>query len=361
VAPLVPRGGFPSRVHVVEDYETEIERRWWLAGRIVKDEASSSSARACRAVLCRDFDARVGNRQTIYRAVVFNPVPGPPMGPNTRLSFRYRLERTDTLRVQIYSLTNNYHRHLTLRNLAQGRWQSATVDMTRARRRDGSGGPLAEDERIDDIQFYIEPEADLTIDDIVLYEAAVRHESRPFPRHIHFTAWFDTGQHGREWPGDFRIVPHEKPRTWKAARSVANAGTGSSWVRLCLRGMRPLSRHTSISFRYQVEGTNTFRVILVNSQTGQRFEAAVHAPVRGRWSESTIDCHTPPLSDARPCCVDEVHFLLDPGGELWIDDVLLYEPAGPENTSPILDFQRLGLAGRDHSLTVNLKPERSTR
>ena len=229
-----------------------LERRWWLAGRIVKNEASSSSARACRAVLCRDFDARMGNQQTIYRAVVFNPVPGPPMGPNTRLSFRYRLEGTDTLRVQIYSLTNNYHRHLTLRDLPQGRWQSATVDMTEARRGDGTGGPLAQDERIDDIQFYVEPGADLTIDDIVLYEAAVRQESRPFPKRIHFTAWFDTGQHGREWPGDFRIVPHEKPRTWKAARSVANEGTGSSWIRLCLRGMRPLSRHTTIRFRYRL-------------------------------------------------------------------------------------------------------------
>lgn len=359
VAPLVPHGCFPNLVHVVEDYETEIERRWWLAGRIVKDEASSSSDWACRAVLCRDFDARMGNQQTIYRAVVFNPVPGPPMGPNTRLFFRYRLEGTDTLRVQIYSLTNNYHRHLTLRDLPHGRWQSATVDMTRARRGDGSGGPLAQDERIDDIQFYVEPGADLTIDDIVLYDAALRQESRPFPRHIHFTAWFDTGQHGREWPGDFRIVAHQRPRTWKAARSVPNAAAGSSWIRLTLRGMRLLGEHTSIRFRYQLEGTDTFRVILVNSRTKQRFEATVDHAVRGSWSETTIDYHIPPLPEARPPYVNEIHFLLDPGGDLSIDDLLLYEPAEPEAVSAILDLKRHGPAGRDQEAAPGRRPEES--
>ena len=47
-------------------------------------------------------------------------MPGPPMGKNTRLSFRYWLKGTDTLRVQIYSLTNGYHRHLVLTGSAAG-------------------------------------------------------------------------------------------------------------------------------------------------------------------------------------------------------------------------------------------------
>ncbi|NIP92380.1 MAG: hypothetical protein GWO24_02435, partial [Akkermansiaceae bacterium] len=97
----------------------------------------------------------------------------------------------------------------------------ATVDLTEARRPDGSGGPLAADERIDDIQFYIEPSGDLLIDDIVLYEAADDDEPRPFPARSIFTGWFDTGVQGKEWPGEFEIVPHEKPRGWDAAKSVA--------------------------------------------------------------------------------------------------------------------------------------------
>ena len=59
---------------------------------------------------------------------------------------------------------------------------------------DGSGGPLAKDERIDDIQFYVDPRAELLIDDIVLYEAAPPGETRPFPRRVIFAGWFDTGR-----------------------------------------------------------------------------------------------------------------------------------------------------------------------
>src|SRR5207253_1641391 len=107
---------------------------------------------------------------------IFNPVPGPPMGSNTRLTFKYWLKRTSDLRVQLYTLSKGYHRHLTLTGLPQEKWQEMTVDMTQARRPDGSGGPLSEDERIDDIQFYADPSAELLIDDIVLYDAAAKEE-----------------------------------------------------------------------------------------------------------------------------------------------------------------------------------------
>ena len=140
-----------------EDYETDIEKRWWMSGKAETANVPPGSRRACRGVLTQDFDDLQGDMKTMYTAVIFNPVPGPPMGKNTRLSFRYWLKGTDTLRVQIYSLTNGYHRYLSLTGLPQGRWQSATVDMTQCRRPDGSGGPLSEDERIDDIQFYVDP------------------------------------------------------------------------------------------------------------------------------------------------------------------------------------------------------------
>ena len=151
----VPPGPMPYRVHAAEDYETDIERRWWLAGKLSTNDVPPGSTRACRAVPCNDFDEKMGDPSALYKAVIFNPVPGPPMGRNTRLSFQYRLDRTDTLRIQIYSLSKGYHRQLTLTDLPQGQWQSATVDVTEARRPDGSGGALAEDERIDDIQFYV--------------------------------------------------------------------------------------------------------------------------------------------------------------------------------------------------------------
>lgn len=141
---LIDRKGFPTRVHTFEDYETDIEKRWWMSGKLETKNVPPGSRRACRAVITQDFDDRMGQTKTAYKAVIFNPVPGPPMGPKTRLSFRYWLKGTDRMRVQLYSLSKGYHRYLSLKGLPQEKWQSGTVDMTAMRRPDGSGGPLAE-------------------------------------------------------------------------------------------------------------------------------------------------------------------------------------------------------------------------
>jgi hypothetical protein len=166
VSAPVPRGGLPPKVHVIEDYETDIERRWWLSGKLETDNVPMGSKRACRGVLTNDFDDLQGDPAAMCTAVIFNPVPGPPMGPNTRLSFRCWLKGANLLRVQIYSLSKGYHRCLTLTDLAQEKWQDLTVDMTTARRPDGTGGPLSADERIDDVQFYTAPDAELIVDDV---------------------------------------------------------------------------------------------------------------------------------------------------------------------------------------------------
>src|SRR5262245_19615299 len=80
-SPLVERGPLPVRVHVFEDYETEIERRWWLRGEPVTEDLSPSlsdslpNTRACRATESKDFDDLMGDPERMYRAVIFNPVP----------------------------------------------------------------------------------------------------------------------------------------------------------------------------------------------------------------------------------------------------------------------------------------------
>src|SRR5262249_22372846 len=195
-----------------------------------------------------DFDGKMGDLKRMYAAVIFNPVPGPPMGQNPRLSFRYFLKGTDVLKVQIYSLSKGYHRFLTLTGLPQGSWQEATVDMTAARRPDGSGGPLSEGERIDDIQFYADPRAELLIDDIVLYDEAAPNEKRPFPKRLLFTGWFDSGKQGKEWPGTFEIVAKKPPLTWKAARSGSDPGSGDPWIRRPLPAERPRRAATHLPF-----------------------------------------------------------------------------------------------------------------
>jgi purine nucleosidase len=322
----VAQGGLPARVHAFEDFETDIERRWWMSGKAESKDVPPGSRRACRGILTQDFDDLQGNTKTMYTAVIFNPVPGPPMGKNTRLSFRCKLQGTDTLRVQIYSLTKGYHRYLSLTGLPQGSWQSATVDMTACRRPDRSGGPLSEDERIDDIQFYADPAAEMLIDDIVLYDAAPPGETKPFPKRLLFTGWFDTGKQGKEWPGDFEIVSHKPPLTWKAAKSVANDKRGAPWIRLSLRGERTLGETTHLRFRYHLSGSATLDVVLVNSRTGASHTVKLDGLAQGKWAEAAVDFSKKQGGPKAGERVDEIRFLLPPEAELLIDDVLLYEP-----------------------------------
>ncbi len=329
VSKPVARGGLPNRVHAFEDFETDIERRWWLVGKLETKNVPPGSSRACRGVLSVDFDDQQGSANRLYTAVIFNPVPGPPMGKNPRISFRYWLKGAADLRVQLYSLSNGYHRQLTLTGLPQEKWESATVDMTAARRPDGSGGPLSEDERIDDIQFYTDPSAELIIDDIVLYDAAQETEKRPFPERVHYTGWFDTGAQGREWPGDFAIVPKEKPLTWKAAKSVDNVAIGAPWIRLHLRGERIMGETTQATFRYKLSGADAFKVVLVNRTQKRENAVQLKGLKQDEWAEASVEFKegdAPKKGDK----VDEILFLLPKGAELIVDDVLLFAP-GPHD------------------------------
>jgi purine nucleosidase len=323
----VAQGGFPHRVHTFEDFETDIEKRWWMSGKAEKAITPPGRGRACRGVLTLDFDDLQGQMKTMYNAVVFNPVPGPPMGKNTRLSFRYYLKGTDTIRVQLYSLTKGYHRYLSLEKLPQEKWQYATVDMTEMRRPDGKGGPLVENERIDDIQFYIDPKAEIIVDDIVLYDAAPPEEKRPFPKNIHYTGWFDSGKQGKEWPGNFDIV-QKQGYFWHAAKSVVNAETGEPWIKLHLRGERPLGEVTQLVFRYQLTGADTLKVALSNRTAKENQTVELKGLKKGEWAEATVDFS----ADAKPAKpkkgdkADELQFLLPKGADLLLDDVLLFEP-----------------------------------
>ena len=330
----VAQGGMPLRVHVAEDFDNDIERRWWMSGKPETKILPPGSRRACRGVLTHDFDDLLGNPKAMETAVIFNPVPGPRMGKNTRLSFRYRLAGHGRLRVQIYSLSNGYHRHLILDDLPQRRWESATMDLTAARRPDGTGGPLSEGERIDDIQFYADPDAELIIDDIVLYEAAPAGEKRPFPKRILFTGGFDSGKQGKEWPGTFVIVPN-KGASGHAAGSVIDADTGLPWIRLHLRGERLLDEKAHLSFRSRLSGADSMRVRIVRSSTKEVHGVELKNLAKDRWGETTIDLSADTKREGGPAPrprkfdrIDEIHFLLPKGAELLLDDVLLYTPGG---------------------------------
>ncbi len=321
---LIAPGGFPVRVHAFEDYDTDIEKRWWMCGKLETADTPSKGGRVQRAVLTQDFDDKQGHTETMYRAVIFNPVPGPPMGANTRLRFKYKLKGTNAIHVQLYSLTNGYHRYLSVSDVQQGKWLDGCVDMTQMRRPDGSGGPLAEDERIDDIQFYVDPRAELLIDDIVLYEAATADEKRPFPKRVLFTGLFDTGKQGKEWPGTFEIVNHEKPMTWKAAKSVLDKD-GKPQLVVGLRGARQLDTATELTFRYKFTGQGEIAVALLNAKGDVPDPRATFKPKVGEWAEVTLK-----FTPVKGTLAEAIAFALPEKSELLIDDVLLYTPGGSE-------------------------------
>lgn len=318
ISKLIPPGKFPARVHAFEDYETDIEKRWIMCGKLAEVLEGAPSKRVCRSVLTQDFDDRQGQTKTMYHAVVFNPVPGPPMGPNTRLIFHYKLTGTDTLRVQLYSLTNGYHRYLTLTGLEQNKWLEGCVDMTQMRRPDGSGGPLTENERIDDIQFYVDPRAEVLIDNIVLYEAAASDEQRPFPQRIFFTGLFDTGKQGKEWPGMFEIVEHAKPKAWKFAQSVPGDG-GRSMMQISLRGERRLVPKTEISM--QIRGSQPGMVSL-SFRGGEKvvsYGQTIEIKRPDEWQSVTIQ-----IPDDPGPVVDSLHLFSKNIATFGIDDLLIY-------------------------------------
>ncbi|MGE3807005.1 MAG: nucleoside hydrolase [Gemmataceae bacterium] len=319
--PLQPveRGGLPNAVAVFEDYDTDIERRWWLSGLAETKNVPPRSKRACRGVICNDFDGKMGNHLASYSAVIFNPVPGPPMGSNTRLAFRCFLKGTDELRVQIYSLSNGYHRHGVLKGLKQGEWLDLTVDMTRLRRPDGSGGPLSDRERIDDIQFYTHPDAELLIDDVVLYDAAAKGETQPFPKRFAFTGWFDNGRRD-EWPGDFDIVDKEKPLAGKAAKSVLDDKSGKPWLRVGLRGHRPIGEQTRLRLSYRLSGADTLQVIVVDPVAKTKYTVDLKDLKKDVWTTTTLDL---PGTKAGSTA-SEIQFLIPAGATLLDDDLLLY-------------------------------------
>lgn len=328
---LIEQTGFPAKVHTFEDYETDIEKRWWMCGKAETKDVPPDSKRAQRAVLTQDFDDRQGDMKAMYRAVIFNPVPGPPMGKNTRLSFRYKIMGTDKMKVALYSLTNGYHRYLGLEGLEQNKWLHGTVDMTQMRRPDGSGGPLSENERIDDIQFYIDPRAELLIDDVILYDAAVEGEKRPFPECILFTGWFDTGKQGKEWPGEFEVIAHEKPNTWKYAKSMPLKEIGRQGIYTDIRGERPFDSDCELTFRYRLFGTDQIVVSLVNSKVrdGDAPSIVVQTNLKdlkkNDWNQATVRFKRP-ANLKKDQQVTGIVFMIESGAELNLDDVLLYVP-----------------------------------
>jgi hypothetical protein len=146
-----------------------------------------------------------------------------------------------------------------------------------------------------------------------------------------FTGWFDTGQQGMEWPGQFEIVPHEPPRTWKAARSVLDESSGKQAVRVNLRGRRPLRERISLRLQYRAVPGQSLDVVLRDSQTGHRWTSDTIQSHHDGWTqaERELALHAPQESAraaGHTLFADQVMFSSNAGTAFLVDDVLLLEP-----------------------------------
>jgi hypothetical protein len=161
---------FPNRVILLAAFDTGEKEKYWPGDfEIVEGAKAPAGAhwRAARAVPRKD-----GKGKWIRVQIA----PPRPVGETTRLRFRAHATGVASLIVQIFDLTAMDNRHVVLRDLADGGWRTVQVDFTRdSRRNDGSDGPFSAGNLVDDLFFFVEPapgkEADLVIDEVVLYDA----------------------------------------------------------------------------------------------------------------------------------------------------------------------------------------------
>jgi hypothetical protein len=114
---------------------------------------------------------------------------------------------------------------------------------------------------------------------------------------------------------------------------VLNPKTESPWIRVLLRGERPLGDVTQLRFRYHLTEADTMRVLLMNRTAKDSHFVELKGLKKGEWSETTLDFTADSKrgdgTAAKPAKgdkVDEIQFLLPKGATLLVDDVLLYEP-----------------------------------
>jgi hypothetical protein len=98
--------------------------------------------------------------------------PPRPVGERTRLRFRYHVSGATEMTVQLFDATAQDNRHIRMKDLKQGAWAFTYLDFTRdSQRNDGSDGPLAAGNKVDDLFFFVEDaEAELFVDEVVLYD-----------------------------------------------------------------------------------------------------------------------------------------------------------------------------------------------
>ncbi|MCI0536418.1 MAG: hypothetical protein L0Z50_14455 [Verrucomicrobiales bacterium] len=157
---------FPNRVILLAAFDTGPKEKYWPGNfETVENPPAGAYWRAARSVPAK-------NAQMIVLPIA----PPRPVGAHTKLRFRYHLTGASAMTVQIFDATVQDNRLLRLSNLKQGEWTTTYVNFTRdSNRNDGTrNSPFTAGNLVDDLFFFVQPEATLWVDEVVLFDAADR-------------------------------------------------------------------------------------------------------------------------------------------------------------------------------------------
>jgi hypothetical protein len=160
---------FPRRVLFLAAFDTGEKSKYWPGDfSIVETNLPAGSYwRVARSVP----RPRGGNPM-----VRLQIEPPRPVGPHTKLRFRYHLTGEASLTVQLFDATVQDNRHIRLPTPRQGEWVTLYLDFSRdSRRNDGtSNSSFSAGNLVDDLFFLVDgsnaKNAALLIDEVVLYD-----------------------------------------------------------------------------------------------------------------------------------------------------------------------------------------------
>jgi hypothetical protein len=166
---------FPNRVILLAAFDTGTDAKskpkYWPGDLDIVTEKSGAPAGSWWGV-ARAVPRREGRGKWLRLQIA----PPRPVGERTKLRFRYHLTGARDMTVQIFDATVQDNRHIRMRNVPQGAWTTQYLDFTAdAKRNDGGSTPFAAGHLVDDLFFFIEPDAEkepqLFIDEVVLFDA----------------------------------------------------------------------------------------------------------------------------------------------------------------------------------------------
>lgn len=333
---------FPHRIWAACDFESRLPDYAWFGPAETKEipvYPGNATALGVSEKPYRDFSALMTG---------INPVPGPRMGKVNHLYCRYLLKGGTEATFQHFSLSSNDNNHIRVTGLTDGKWSEVTLNFTRdARRNDGTPGvPFKEGERMDDLKVFVGKPGDgrdyeLFLDDIIFFaeDPELPPDPEPFPNRVIFLAAFDTGidapSLSKYYPGRLEIAGGDAapPGTyWGAARAVGREGGKDKLVQLQITPPKAVGARTRLRFRYHLTGASAMQVQIFDLTDMDNRHVRLRDLAQGEWTfvhvDFTRDGKRNDGSDtpfAAGHQVDDIFFFVDPGAELLIDEVVLYD------------------------------------